>query len=102
MNEKSVQKTQMLNKLLETKPHLSVVKANEIIDRLLQCDERLFVNIKEWMENENYTDIWIRDKYCIGALLKMRRDNDFVSAIIALDEYAKDESKEFALWQVRA
>lgn len=102
MNEKSVQKTQMLNKLLETKPHLSVAKANEIIDRLLKCDERLFVNIKEWMENENYSDIWIRDKYCIGALLKMRRDNDFVSAIIVLDEYAKDESKEFALWQVRA
>ncbi len=102
MSENSTLKKRLFLKLLEEKPHLSVALANETIDRLFNCEESLFTNVIEWLESKKYSDIWIKDKYCVGAVLKMRGDTDFISAIIALDDYAKDESKEHTLWKTRA
>lgn len=89
-------------KVLQAKPYLPDEKAWQLTDRLLRADGRLAENLREWVEGKELSDIWIRDKYCIGAVLKIRRSNDFISAFLALDEYAKDEANEAGIWQTRA
>ncbi len=101
MKNKADIKKKIFEKLIQTKPHLSVVTANEIIQRLIDIDERLQVNLYEWLNDEALSNIWIHDKYCIGAVMKIRDDGDFIMAFLALDEYAKDINKEPFLWQAR-
>lgn len=102
MRYDTAMKRKIFLKVIYTKPHLSVSNANELLDRLLECDEVLSTNIQEWTENKTFSDIWVNDKYCINAVMEIRGSSDFLSAIIALDDYLKDESKEYALWQPRA
>ncbi len=94
-------KKKLFEKLMQTKPHLSVFSANEVLQKLITADERLLINLYEWLNGEPLSDVWIHGKYCIGAVMKIRDDDDFVSAFLALDEYAKDISKEHLLWQAR-
>lgn len=95
-------KTQIFNKVLQVKPHLSVITANEYTEKLMAADERLIPNLIEWAQNKPLSDIWINDKYCIGAVLKFRGDSDFISAFMALNDYAADASNEKYLWRARA
>lgn len=95
-------KKKLLSKILDTKPHLSVEAANELLDRVLACEDVLATNAMEWVENKAFSDIWVNDKYCVRVVMNIRDDNDFLSAFIALDDYLKDEAKEYALWRPRA
>ena len=91
----------ILKKVLNVYPHYLVTKQNELADRLMSVEALLRPNIEEWLLNKPLSDIWVRDKYCVGAVMNIRQDDDFVSAIIALDDYLKDESAEQQLWQLR-
>ena len=81
--------------------HYLPEKQNEVTDRLMCVDKTLHQNIEEWLSDKPISDIWVRDKYCIGAVMNIRHDKDFVSAIIALDDYLKDENTEQHIWQMR-
>lgn len=98
----STLKTLVFNKVLQAKPHLSVIGANELTEKLINADERLLPNLIEWAQDKPLSSIWINDKYCIGAVLKIRGDSDFISAFLALNDYASDPSNEKYLWRARA
>lgn len=101
MKIKADVKKKIFDKLIQAKPHLSLVMANELLQRLVDIDERLEVNLYEWLNDRPLSDVWINNKYCIGAIMKIRDDDDFVTAFLALDEYSKDVNKESFLWQAR-
>lgn len=88
-------------KLLMDKPHYSHTKCEQLSERLINAEKKLIPNLLEWTEGRPLSDIYVRDKYCIGAVLKLRGSTDFVSAFLALDSYAKDENNEPFLWQTR-
>lgn len=96
----SEHKRKIFEKLLQTKPKLSVFEANLIANRLLKVDDLLQQNLLEWLENKRLSDIWINEKYCVAGVMRMRGSKDFVSALISLDDYAKDIEKEDALWNL--
>ncbi len=91
-------KRKIFDKLLQTKPKLSVFEANLIANRLLKVNELLQQNLLEWIEDNPLSDIWINEKYCVEGVMKMRGNKDFVSALISLDDYAKNVEKESVLW----
>lgn len=91
-------KRKVFDKLLETNPEISVLKSDELADRLVHVNDLLKQNLLEWLEDKPLSDIWINNKYCIGSVLKLRGNANFVSALIALDDYAKDKSKESVFW----
>ncbi len=67
--------------------------ADEIIKKI---DDRLLVNLEEYINNQELSDIWI-DKYCLNAVLKIRNGNGgIINAIIDLNNYAiaKDEKEK--------
>lgn len=72
-----------------------------IAEKMMNCEEVLIPNLMEWIYDKELSNIWIRDKYCIRAVLKIRNSNEFVDAFLSLDAYAKDERNEFLLWQQR-
>lgn len=79
--------------------------AIQISDKLLTCDDTLKPNIVEWLKSKPFSDIWVRDKYCLNAVLKIRGNPTsplaIADAILALDAFAKDISKEHLIWQKR-
>ena len=95
---KSEQKIMIFDKLLQINRKLSVYEANLIANKLLNVDDLLQQNLSEWLENKQLSDVWINEKYCIAGVMRMRGNNDFVSALISLDDYAKDKAKERDLW----
>lgn len=91
-------KRKIFDKLLLTNPKLSVYEANLIANRLLHVGNLLQQNLLEWLENKQLSDIWINEKYCVEGVMRMRGNKDFISALISLDDYARDTEKENALW----
>lgn len=67
--------------------------------RAANCEEELLPNLLQWLNNEPLTDIYINEKYCIGAVMKIRRSDEFMPSFIALDDYAKDPDSELSIWQ---
>lgn len=64
-------------------------------------DGRLEKNLLEWIRGELVSDIWI-EKYCINAILAIRKDQDFLSALEAMNLYLKDpQLGELLIWRVR-
>ncbi len=96
----SERKRKIFDKLLQTNRKLSVYEANLIANRLLNVGDLLQQNLLEWLENKQLSDIWINEKYCVEGVMRMRGNKDFVSALISLDDYAKDIEKENALWNL--
>ena len=94
-------KERIVNRIREVHPYFTAQAAEELADRLMQADGALRVNLTEWLEGKALSDIWVRDKYCIGSVMQLRATQDFISAFIALDDYAKDESREAGLWRKR-
>ena len=92
-------------KLLESQHCISEPVAEKIASQLVCCDERLKLNIAEWIASKEFSDIWIRDKYCLNAVLKIRGNPSaplsIVDAILALNAYAKSEANEHLIWQLR-
>ena len=70
---------------------------NRIVDDIIEkIDDRLLVNLEEYINNLELSDIWI-DKYCVNAVLKIRNGNGgIINAIIDLNNYAiaKDEQEK--------
>lgn len=94
-------KEKIVNRIKEVHPYFTAQATEELADRLMKTEEALTVNLTEWLEGKALSDIWVRDKYCIGSVMHLRASEDFVSAFIALDDYAKDESKEQGIWRMR-
>ena len=71
----------------------------------MNCVEALQPNISEWLEGKPFSDIYIRDKYCLNMVLKIRGNPasvyDIARAILALNAYAEDEKREFLIWEKR-
>ncbi len=93
------------NKLFESNFGLSESFAENMSQRLLDCDDVLKPNIAEWLEGKPFSDIYIHDKYCLNMILKIRGNPtsalDTAKAILALNNYAADKEKEYQLWQKR-
>lgn len=79
--------------------------AEALYNRLVQCADILKPNIVEWLDSKPFSDIWIRDKYCLNAVLKIRGNPTspfaVADAILSLDAYAVNEENEHMLWQRR-
>lgn len=68
---------------------------------LKNLDARLIPNLREWVDGKPITDIWI-GKYCVNAILSIRGDTDFLSALEAMDTYLRDEEAGIALiWRAK-
>lgn len=63
---------------------------------LNKLDSRLVPNLVEWMEEETITDIWV-GKYCVNAIMSIRGDSDFLSALEAMNTYLLDEEAGISL-----
>lgn len=63
---------------------------------LKNLDARLIPNLREWMDGRTVTDIWI-GKYCVNAIMSIRGDSDFLSALEAMNAYLRDEEAGIAL-----
>lgn len=59
-------------------------------------DERLIQNLNEWLHGKNISDLWI-GKYCINAIMSIRGDKDFLSALEAMNTYLADEAEGIRL-----
>jgi len=67
--------------------------AKELLKNL---DDRLVPNLREWMDGKPVTDIWI-GKYSVNAVMSIRGDTDFLSALEAMNTYLQDEEAGIAL-----
>lgn len=63
---------------------------------LAQLDPRLVPNLVEWMEGKEITDVWV-GKYCINAIMSIHGDQDFLSALKAMNTYLHDEEAGISL-----
>ena len=65
-----------------------------------ETDDRLEDNVREWMEHRPISDIMI-GKYCVGMIMAIRGDKDFLSALETLSLYASNpELGECQIWRV--
>lgn len=67
--------------------------AIELVETL---DPRLMKNLSEWVDKEVISDVWV-GKYCVNAIMSIRGDKDFLSALEAMNAYLHDESKGVSL-----
>lgn len=92
-------------KLFEAEYGVTKNVAKKISVQLEKCVDSLKPNIVEWLETRPFSDIWIRDKYCLNAVLKIRGNPAsaiaIADAILALNAYAVDSSNEHLIWQKR-
>jgi len=76
----------------------AMTRAAELISA---TDSRLEQNVLEWIENRPISDVWV-DKYCINAVLAIRKDGDFLSALDAMNLYLQDPRLgEMRIWRAR-
>ena len=79
--------------------------AERISAQLVNCADILKPNIAEWINSKPFSDIWIHDKYCINAVLKIRGNPTsslaIADAILALNAYAENTTNEHLIWQKR-
>lgn len=94
-------KEKITKKIREAYPHFPDVTVEKYAIRLMDTQDFLVPNLIEWIEGKDFTDIWVRDKHCIGSVLHLRGTKDFLSAFTALDDYAKDEAAEAGIWRMR-
>ena len=74
--------------------------AKEYAERIIrEIDPRLVPNLIEWMGGKAISDIWI-GKYCINAIMSIRGNQDFLSALDAMIVYCTDEEKgKMLIWR---
>lgn len=74
--------------------------AHSLAEKLItQLDPRLEQNLKEWVEGRAISDLWI-GKYCVNAIMHIRNDKDFLSALDAMNLYLQDERAGVrAIWR---
>ena len=95
-------RTVLLHKLRQTYPLALDTWLEDQADRLAAIIPELQPNLAEWLRGEPFTDIRIRGIYSLQGILNLRRNGDVRSALLALDAYAKDQTKESGLyfWEV--
>lgn len=70
-------------------------------DLIANTDCRLEQNVREWMEGMPISDVWV-NKYCINAIMDIRKDRDFLSALEAMNLYLQDPKLgELRIWRIR-
>ena len=77
MNE-SISRNDIVKFLLANESFLSQDAATQISEKLLTCSNILKPNITEWLKSKPFSDIWVRDKYCLNAVLKIRDNNGLI------------------------
>lgn len=91
----------LLKAIKQNKPYLTDATEKELAEKLCDLPPALAENLSEWINGRDLTDYLIREKYSVNAVLSIRNSQDVISAILDLAAYAKDEGKEFVLWQTR-
>ena len=94
-------KERIIEKIRNDCPAVLPVAAEALAERLMDAEDFLQPNITEWLEGRKLSDIFVRERHCIGSVMKFWGTKDFVSAFIALDDYAKDEAAEIHIWRAR-
>ena len=94
-------KEKIIEKIRSVYPALSPEAIENYAKRLMNAEEFLIQNLKEWLEEKDFTDIFVKDKYCLNMVMELNDTNDFITAFTALDNYAKDDSAESGIWMVR-
>ncbi len=86
--------------ILTTAPQMSAELCGGYAERLIsETDERLEINVRQWMDGEPLTDVWIGG-YCIGMVMQIRGNKDFLGALDAMNAYAKDPAVgELKIWR---
>lgn len=92
----------LLAKIKEKYPYYLVSEQIQLAEKLVNIDNELRTNIEEWADDKPLSEIWIRGKYCVRAVMQIRQDDDFIDAISALNEYVKKASNEYLIWRQRA
>lgn len=85
---------QLLEKIKKEHPNFLPSKQEELAERLTTVDEKLRPNIREWLNDQPLSDVYVNDRYCVRSVMKMYGDKNFVRAIILLDNYLKDSETE--------
>lgn len=81
----------LVQRIKESSNGISDHYAENYAEKLIEnLDERLLKNLEEWMNGEEISDIWI-GKYCINAIMSIRGNIDFLSALEAMNTYLSDE-----------
>lgn len=87
-----VNRDKLIEAIKRTYPLMKEEKASAKADAIISAtDERLVRNVAEWMAGDELTDIWV-GKYCINAIMSIRGDKDFISALDAMNLYIEDEA----------
>lgn len=81
-----------LKQIIKDKYKLSDSDAEKQALNIIETtDRRLEENLLQWMNSEPISDLWI-GKYCINAIMSIRKDSDFISALEAMNLYLSDET----------
>ena len=79
-------------------PAFAAIRAQDLI---ADTDQRLEQNLQQWMEGKALSDDWV-GKYCINAILAIRGDRDFLSALEAMNLYLQNPRMgELRIWRAR-
>lgn len=92
----------VLAKIKEKYPYYYADKQAQLAEMLVNVNDNLKQNVEEWADDKPLSEIWVRGKYCVRAVMQIRQDDDFVDAISALNEYAEKSSNEYLIWRPRA
>lgn len=100
MNEINLQV--LIQKIKESSSGIDERVAEEYAKKVIEnTDERLTQNLSEWISGKSISDIWI-GKYCINAIMSIRGDRDFLSALEAMNTYLVDETTGISMiWRGR-
>ena len=94
-------RTAVYSRAASDNPHLPVAAQQALAEKLLSLSPELLPNLSEWACGLPLSDIPVRGKYTVRAVLAVRNDRDIPSALLALDAYAKDPSQEFRVWRMK-
>ena len=76
----------------------AAARAAELI---ANTDSRLETNVAQWVNGQPISDLWI-GKYCINAILAIRGEKDFLSALEAMNLYLQNPKLgELRIWRAR-
>ena len=91
------------NKLRKHCPLATDAFITAAADALIDIDPPLRENVRQWIEDIPFTDIWIHERYCLRTVMALRHNKDILEALLALDRYARhpNSTTEHLLREVR-
>ncbi len=96
---------ELLAKLKNKLAYLPESMAQKLAEKLVDCEAVLHTNLVEWAQDKPLSDVWIRDKYCMNAVLEIRGGGrsglDVADAFLDLNEYVKNSDQEYRIWRIR-